>query len=142
MMKNKKQAINEFGNYLKSEEKAPSTVEKYIRDVSAFMSWCEGNELTKWQVLKYKQELIENYAPASVNSIISSLNSFFAYCELNHLKIKSLKIQKQIFASRNKELTKAEYERLLYAAKQRKNKRLYYVLQTVCSTGIRISEDI
>ena len=78
--------------------------------------------------------------PASVNSVLSSLNSFFDYNEWYGCKVKPLKIQKQIFASKDKELSKAEYERLLDAARSGKNERLYLLMQTICSTGIRVSE--
>ena len=87
-----------------------------------------------------KKYLCQIYAPASVNSMLSSLNSFFAYNEWYDLKVKSIKVQKQIFHSKEKELTKAEYERLLNVAHDRKNQRLYYLMQTICSTGIRVSE--
>lgn len=83
---------------------------------------------------------MEKYTPASVNSALASLNSFFAYNEWYDLRVKSLKIQKQIFASDEKELTKAEYERLLRAAQSKKNERLYLLMQTIYSTGIRVSE--
>lgn len=132
--------IQKFKEYLIDEEKSSSTLEKYIRDITVFMEWCKGTDLNKSVVLEYKQELIEKYAPASVNSILSSLNSFFAYNEWYDLKVKALKIQRQIFASKDKELTKAEYERLLVAAKQKKNQRLYFLMQTICATGIRVSE--
>lgn len=132
--------IQKFKCYLINEEKSTSTIEKYIRDIRVFMEWCKGTELSKSVVLEYKQDIVEKYAPASVNSILSSLNNFFAYNEWYDLKLKALKIQRQIFASRDKELTKAEYERLLVAAKQKKNQRLYYLMQTICATGIRVSE--
>ena len=135
-----KQLIEKFKAYLINEEKASATFEKYIRDVVAFMEWLSDAVLDKGAVLQYKQHLIENYAPVSVNSIISSLNSFFAYNEWYDLKVKSVKIQKQIFASKDKELTKAEYERLLNAAKSKNNQRLYYLMQTICSCGLRVSE--
>lgn len=92
--------------------------------------------------MEYKQELIENYSPTSVNSKISSLNNFFVFNEWFkcRIRIKAIKIQKQIFAKQEKELTKAEYERLLKAAKEQHNDRLYYLMQTICATGIRISE--
>ncbi len=132
--------IEKFREYLFNEEKAVATIEKYIRDVLVFMAWLSGTEVTKMAVLEYKQELTEKYAPASVNAALSSLNSFFIFNEWYDCKVKSLKIQKQIFAERNKELTKAEYERLLDAAKQKKNERLYYLMQTICASGIRVSE--
>ncbi len=132
--------IQKFKKYLIEEEKSAATLEKYIRDITVFMEWCNNAVIDKTLVLKYKQGLIENYAPASVNSVLSSLNSFFAYNEWHGLKVKMLKIQKQIFAKRSKELTKAEYKRLLDASKQKKNERLYYLMQTICASGIRVSE--
>ena len=132
--------IEKFKKYLINEEKAQATVEKYLRDVFAFKVWLSGKGICKEYVLQYKTQLIENYAPASVNSVLSSLNSFFDFNEWYELKVKMLKIQKQIFAEKSKELTKLEYEKLLDAAKSRKNKRLYYLMQTICASGIRVSE--
>ena len=140
MRKITNELIQKFKEYLIDEEKSSSTLEKYIRDITVFMDWCKESELNKSVVLEYKQDIVEKYAPASVNSILSSLNSFFAYNEWYDLKVKALKIQRQIFTSKDKELTKAEYERLLVAAKQKKNQRLYYLMQTICATGIRVSE--
>ncbi len=135
-----RELIEKFKHYLIEEEKSSATLEKYMRDVTAFFTWLASCELDKLTVLRYKEHLTMNYAPASVNSVLSSLNSFFDYNEWHGLKVKMLKIQKQIFAERAKELTKAEYERLLVAAKDKKNERLYYLMQTICSSGIRVSE--
>ena len=136
-----KNLIEKFKQYLIEEEKAGATLEKYMRDITVFFVWLAGGELDKMTVLRYKEHLIASaYAPASVNSVLSSLNSFFDFNEWHGLKVKMLKIQKQIFAERRKELTKAEYERLLDAAKQKKNERLYYLMQTICGSGIRVSE--
>ena len=132
--------IMKFKQHLIHEEKSDATIEKYLRDVSAFLKWIKGEKITKEILIKYKKLLVEQYSPASVNSVISSLNSFFIYNEHYELKIKSLKIQKQIFTQKDKELTKQEYERLLIAAKKKNNQRLYYLMQTICSTGIRVSE--
>ena len=131
--------IAEFKEYLICEEKSQATVDKYVRDVIFFMNWLNGESVSKSVVLKYKQELTEKYAPVSVNAALSSLNSFFIYNEWYDCKVKALKIQRQIFANKDKELTKAEYERLLTAAQQRKNQQLYYLMQTICGCGIRVS---
>lgn len=132
--------VEEFKKYLICEEKADATIEKYIRDISAFMEWLGDEELNKNIVLEYKNFLINNYAPASVNSMLSSINCFFEHFEWYELRVRSLKIQKQIFSDKSKELTKAEYERLLKAAKRKNNEQLYMLMQTICSTGIRVSE--
>ena len=135
-----KELIEDFNKFLIEEEKSKNTTEKYCRDVSSFAEWLDGHELNKAVVLQYKSDIMERFAPASVNSIISSLNSFFSFVKWFDLKVKTLKIQRQIFLNKNKELTKSEYARLLFAAKSKKNKRLYYLIQTICSTGIRVSE--
>lgn len=134
--------IRNFGEYLVNEEKSKATLEKYVHDVTAFAGWLGSAALCKIKVLEYKEYIIAKYAPASVNSILSSLNSFFEYAGELALKVKTLKIQKQIFANNEKELTKAEYGRLLAAAKSRGNRKLFLLMQTICATGIRVSEDI
>lgn len=132
--------IKLYKTYLVDEEKAAATIEKYLHDVSELKIWLGERELCKSAVLEYKSYLCDRFAPASVNAALSSLNSFFNFMEWYDLRVKNLKIQKQIFASADKELTKAEYEHLLQAAKQKKNERLYLLMQTICSTGIRVSE--
>lgn len=132
--------IADFKEYLINEEKSKATVDKYIHDVAVFYAWLGNNELCKIKVLEYKEHIITKYAPASVNSILSSLNSFFEFAGEFALKVKNLKIQKQIFTKDEKELSKAEYERLLNAAKSKGNRKLYLLMQTICATGIRVSE--
>ena len=129
-----------FKTYLINEEKSIATIEKYLRDITAFMLWLGVRSVEKNVVLEYKTVLIEKYAPASVNSILSSLNSFFNYNEWYDCQVKIIKLQKQIFSSEKKELTKAEYEKLLKAAQQKQNIKLFYLMQTICATGIRVSE--
>ena len=132
--------IQAFGKHLIEEEKATATVEKYVHDVTVFAEWLGSHDLEKTVVLAYKADLCEYHAPASVNAALSSLNRFFDFCGRHDLRVKNLKIQRQMFASSDKELSKAEYERLLTAAKSKQNERLYLLMQTICSTGIRVSE--
>ena len=133
--------INKFKEYLVSEEKSTATLEKYIRDITAFLQWLSGSELDKTAVLGYKEHLISaDYAPASINSMLSSINSFFTYNEWYELRVKALKIQRQIFANKDKELTKEEYKRLLKTAEKRNNEQLCLLMQTICSSGLRVSE--
>lgn len=136
-----KNKISEFYTWLKSEEKSENTIEKYIRDVTAFMVYLSGNIITKETVIAYKSKLIaENYAVRSINSMLASLNSFFAFLGWVDLKVKSIKLQRQIYCPEEKELTKAEYMRLVNTAKQKGNERLNLLIQTICGTGIRVSE--
>ena len=135
-----KNLIDNFRRFLENEEKSAATIEKYMRDAAAFYKWTSGKEFDKRALLDYKAYLTEKFAPTSVNSVLSSLNSFFVYNGWHELKVKTLKIQRRIFTNKDKELTKAEYERLLTAAKNKKTERLYYLMQTIASTGLRVSE--
>lgn len=132
--------INNFGIYLYEEEKSGNTIEKYMRDVRFFCKWLQDRALEKAAVIEYKRELCRSHAAKSVNSMLSSINTFFAFINRRDLMTKTLKIQRRIFADKSKELTKSEYERLLIAASDKKNERLYYLMQTMASTGLRVSE--
>ena len=129
-----------FKTYLYDGEHSANTVEKYLRDIRAFAKRTGAKNLQKSDLLEYKKALCEKYSPQSVNSMISSLNAFFTFAGWYDLKIKTLKIQRRIFADKSKELTKSEYEKLLTSAKNGKNERLYYLMQTIASTGLRVSE--
>ena len=133
--------IAAFAVYLKSEEKSENTIEKYIRDVRAFAAYAGNAEITKEAVISYKNKLLsESYAVRSVNSMVASINSLFAFLGWEILKVKSLKLQQQIYCPEEKELTKAEYMRLVNTARQKGNERLNLLIQTICGTGIRVSE--
>ena len=135
------EAIDCFKKYLRGEEKSENTIEKYLRDVRAFAAYLKSAEITKEAVIAYKNKLIsENYAVRSVNSMLASLNSLFSFLGWTDCKVKSIKLQRQIYCSEEKELTKAEYIRLVHTAKQKGNERLNLILQTICGTGIRVSE--
>ncbi len=129
--------IRSYAIHLHEDEKSDATVEKYIRDVTAFMQFLSSRELTKQEVMEYKKQITDSYAPASVNSMLVSVNSFLDYIGCQECRVKLLKIQRQMFVSEKKELTAQEYRCLLKAAR---GSRLEYVIQTICETGIRVSE--
>ena len=133
-------AIAEFKGHLILEERSEMTIEKYIRDVKAFSVYTQNTAVTKEIVIAYKKHLQENYAVRSVNSMLASINSLFAFLGWHDLRVKSLKLQQQVFCPEEKELTKAEYARLCRTAERKHNERLNLILQTICGTGIRVSE--
>ena len=133
-------AVAAYRQQLISEEKSPLTVDKYLRDIRAFGRYAENRAVTKALVLTYKSELQARYAARSVNSILASLNRLFAFLGWHELKVKALKLQQQVFCPEERELTRAEYLRLCQAAQRKHNKRLNILLQTICGTGIRVSE--
>ena len=132
--------LEKYIDYLQNEERSIATVCQYERDVLRFFSFLNLKELTKDAVLQYKQELMKVYQPVSVNVKLSALNSFFSFIGRDDLKLKLLKIQRSVYCSEEKELSKSEYFRLIQAAEKKKNKRLALLLQTICGTGIRVSE--
>lgn len=133
--------ISEFSRYLKSEEKSQNTLEKYLRDANAFAGFLNGSQVAKEKVITYKNKLLsENYAVRSVNSVLASLNSLFSFLGWQECKVKSIKLQRQIYCSEEKELKREEYARLCRAAEKKKNERLNLIIQTICGTGIRVSE--
>ena len=144
MMKGKiltEEMAKAFGKYLRREEKSENTVKKYLRDVRAFAAYLNGAEVTKETVITFKSKLLgESYSVRSINSMLASLNGLFSFLGWEDCRVKSVKLQRQIYCPEEKELTKAEYIRLVHTAKQKGNERLNLILQTICGTGIRVSE--
>lgn len=122
--------IKEFADYLCREEKSVATQEKYLRDVQSFCMYADANEITKELVVAWKKELIAHgYAVRSINSMLASINSLLDFLGLPACKVKNIRLQRQTYCTEDKELTKAEYLRLLEASK--KNEQLNLVLQTI-----------
>lgn len=132
--------IRDFEDQLRSDEKSDATVDKYVRDVRGFMRFADGQPVDKSRTLAYKAELEKNYAATSGNSIVAALNVFLRFIGWTDCCIKRFRVQKKGFCSEEKELTKAEYIRLVEMAKKKGKERLYLILQTICGTGIRVSE--
>lgn len=140
-MKNKivsKKSLSDFQKYLIQEEKSSITIEKYMHDVKDFYIFVNNRVLTKDIVIEYKAQLTDKYAVRSVNSKLASINSLLIFLRREDCKVKNLKLQRETYSSEEKELTKVEYLRLLQAAKN--NPRLHLIIETICSTGIRVSE--
>ena len=124
-------AICEFGNYLRCEEKSAATQEKYLRDVQTFCKYTSGNEVSKELVVDWKKYLVEQgYAVRSINSMLASVNCLLEFLGLSNCKVKNIRMQRQTYCAEDKELTKAEYLRLLQVSK--KNEQLNLVIQTIC----------
>ncbi|MBR2970911.1 MAG: tyrosine-type recombinase/integrase [Clostridia bacterium] len=132
--------LNSFESYLRQEERSQATVSKYLRDVRAFFVFLADRPLKKEVVVEYKNQFLSRYAVASANSMIAALNSFLRFLNWHDLCVRQFKVQRSAFCSEDKELTKAEYMRLIEAAKQKGNERLSLILQTICGSGIRVSE--
>lgn len=133
--------IEKFRLYLLDEEKSDNTIEKYLRDVTALANFCQSTAITKEVIIAYKEKLIEdNYSVPSINSMLAGINSLFCFMGWHDLRVKTIKFQRQVFYPEEKELTRKGYERLCQAALKAKDERLYLILQTICATGIRVSE--
>lgn len=133
--------IRSYARFLRKEERAPATVEKYIRDVRAFAAWLDGRPVTKDLCSQWKAALLgENQAPATVNAKLSAINGLFRFLGWNGCRVKFLKLQRRVFRDASRELSRSEYDRLVEAAGKASEDRLSLLLQTICATGIRVSE--
>ena len=135
------QQIQAYTRHLQLEERSPATVEKYLRDVRAFALWLNGRTISKELTSEWKTHLVaQNYAPTTINAMLSALNGLFAFLNWGECRVKFLKIQRRLFRDAARELTRPEYERLLTAARSLGRERLALLTETICATGIRVSE--
>ncbi len=134
--------LNLFHRMLIEDEKSFITIEKYMHDVEDFARFTYGKEINKLIVIQYKQKLVsdECFTPRTINTKLAAINSFLKHMGWHECIVKTLKIQHDAFRDDEKELTRAEYERLLKTAKEKGKERICLVMQTICSTGIRVSE--
>ena len=133
--------LERFGQELKEAEKSRATIDKYLRDAARFIGFVgEGKIVTKDIVIAYKEYLAENYAVTSANSMLAAVNSFLRVIRCEDCAVKFFKVQSTAFRAKERELTREEYIRLVEAAKKKGKKCLSLIMQTICATGIRISE--
>ena len=132
--------IDEYAAYLLEQERSDATVQQYKHNLREICRQLEGHPLTRTRVIEWKNVLCRQLAPATVNCILTVFNGFLQFIGWPEYKVRLLKIQKNLFFDENKELTQKEYERLIRAAEQENNERLSLIIQTICSTGIRVSE--
>lgn len=133
--------IQDYAQHLIGEERAPATVEKYLRDIRAFLAWTARRPVTRELGGQWKNELLDSgLAPATVNAKLSALNSLFRFLGWDECRVRFLKVQRQVFRDASKELTKTEYVRLLETARRQGNKSLELLMETICAAGIRVSE--
>jgi len=133
--------LKDFRAYLRREERSEGTIEKYMRDVSAFAVWLDGREAAKETASAWKAHLQdEGYSPATVNSKLAALNTLFRFLGWEDCRVKLLKVQRRMFCSESRELTQEEYERLLQTAEDTGRHRLALLMEAVCATGVRVSE--
>ena len=135
------ETIAAYGHYLYVEERSPGTMAKYLRDIEAFARWLGGVPVTKELASGWKEHLrSQGYAPATINSMLAPLNGLFHFLGWDDCRVKFLKIQRRLFRDAGRELTRLEYDRLLAAARARGQNRLALLMETICATGIRVSE--
>ena len=135
------QQIQEFGLFLQQEEREPATIQKYLRDAQAFAAWLGGRPVNKETVAAWKGHLLQKgYAPVTINAMLAAINQLCLYAGWPECRVKYLRIQKQLFRREERELKQAEYLRLLETAHRQGKHRLALLLETICATGVRVSE--
>ena len=130
-----------FVRQLRAEERSRGTVEKYLRDVERFSTWWAGRAATREEAVAWKEALLQKgYAPATINSMLAAVNKFSQFMGWTECRVKALRLQRRMFRPADRELTREEYSRLVAAAQTRGRERLGLLLETICATGIRVSE--
>lgn len=130
-----------FQEHLHREERSSGTIEKYMRDLNAFSSWLENRPVTKTMSTEWKEHLLNSgYNPVTVNSMVAAINAFFTFIGWTDCRVKALRIQRRMFRNEERELTRSEYDRLLQTAQGLGRNRLALLMETICATGIRVSE--
>ena len=132
--------MDRFTAYLRKNDKSPATIEKYRREAGQFLSWLAGREISEETARAYRDGLLRSRAPSGVNGAVAALNRYFDFLGRPECKLKSVRVQRTIFRDEARELTRDEYRRLLAAAEKRGSDRLMLVMETICATGIRVSE--
>lgn len=130
--------IEKYRTFLMLDEKSTNTINKYIRDTKKFLTYLNGKEITKQEVINYKNSLLEKYEATSVNSFLASANKLLDFMGKPELKVKYVRIQQSSYSDKDNVLTASDYYKLCKAAKA--NKRNHLIINTICSTGIRVSE--
>lgn len=132
--------IDRYLTHLREQERSAATLQKYRHDLNELCGYLHNAPLNKSALIDWKELLISKYAPATVNSMLIAVNGYLRFYGWQGLSVKLLKVQKALFIDESKELTKAEYDRLVQEAQRKNNERLALVIQTICATGIRVSE--
>ena len=132
--------IERYLKHLREQERSAATLQKYAHDLKELCAYLQDAQLTKAALIAWKEQLIGKYAPATVNSMLTAANGYLRFYGWGNLTVKQLKVQKSLFADESKELTREEYAHLVQAAQRKDNERLALVIQTICATGIRVSE--
>ena len=134
------QTLSQYQQHLYEQEKSHPTIQSYLRSLKAFAVFLDGRSYTKETAIRWKETLTSRYAPNTVNAMLAAINGFAEFSGCPQFKVKPLKIQRELFIRPERELTRSEYGRLVNAADRSGNRRLSLVLQTICATGIRVSE--
>ena len=132
--------IGRYLSYLQERERAAATLQKYAHDLNVLREWLGERALTKQTLLLWKEELISKRAPATVNTMLAALNGYLSFMGWLQLRLRPLRIQRTLFQDERRELDRQEYVRLVVAAQRKGRQRLSLILQTICATGIRVSE--
>lgn len=132
--------IRTYAAHLREQERSPATIQKYAHDLTALLEYLDGQPLTKAALIGWKEHLTADHAPTTVNSMLAAVNGFLRFMSWHALTVRLLNVQRPLFREERRELSRAEYARLVSAAQRTGDERLALILQTICATGIRVSE--
>ena len=129
-----------FARQLGEEERSPATLEKYLREVRQFAAFLGGREVTRELAAAWREELSARQSPATVHGKLTALDRLLAFLGWEDCRVKHLRVQRQLFRDSARELSREEYARLVETARRLGRGRLSLLMETICATGIRVSE--
>lgn len=129
-----------FLDFMRMEERSQSTIVKYAHELELFFEFLDGKKPDKEELLRYREHIKDRYKASTVNGKLSAVNLYLRYTGREDMRVRFLRVQKRAYIDASRELTETEYKRLLETAREMGNMQLYYMMMTLCSTGIRISE--
>ena len=136
-----KENQDQFQTWLINEERSAGTIEKYMRDIRAFAVFLDGRTIVKEELTAWKGQLVDaGYASVTINSMLTSVNTYLRFIGMPECRVKQLRLQRRVFRDQTRELSREEYDRLLSAARRQGKERLELLMETICATGIRVSE--
>lgn len=136
-----RQRIISYARYLYEEERSPGTIDKYLRDIERFAAWLAGGPATKEWTAAWKESLLHTgHAPVTVNAMLGAIHGLFRFLGWEECRVKLLKIQRRLFRDQSRDLSRMEYAQLLKTASKQGRTRLALLMETICATGIRVSE--
>ena len=139
--------LEAYRQELVRRERSQATIANYIRHGGEFLQFCQGSQggleaaPNQGALLNWKRALLTaGLCPATINAKLAAVNGFLRFLGRPELCVRQVRRQRRVFRDKDRDLTRGEYLRLVQTARAQGRERLCLAMQTICATGIRVSE--